>query len=59
VSRRNYGLLIGCHSRRSVTGNFVAVVIAVVVVIVAVIICGCVWGRGHGGCWLADVETIP
>jgi hypothetical protein len=57
VSRGNYGLLIGCHSTRSGAVNIVGMMIAVVV-IVAVIICGCVWGRGHGGCWLVDVETV-
>jgi len=52
-----YGLLIGCYGTRTGTVN-VAMVIAIVVII-AVIIGDCVWGRGHGGCWLAHVETVP
>lgn len=53
----DYRLLIGCYGTGSGTVDIVAMMIAIVV-IVAVIIGGCVLGRRHGGCWLADVETV-
>ena len=58
MSRGNYRLLIGCHSTGSSTVYVVAVLIVVVVVVVVVAVSGCMWGRGHGGCWLAHVETV-
>ena len=49
---RNNGLLIVCYSAGSSAMNIVAMMIVVVVIRSGV------WGRGHGGCWLAHVETI-